>query len=143
MKKVTVFLCIVFFAFSGTSQAQNADLQSIRQIMAKQELAWNAGDLEAFMAGYWHSDSLVFIGSRGLSYGWQTTLNNYQKSYPDRETMGKLTFTLLTVEQLSPTSAYVIGKWELARTKGDVSGHFTLLWKKIEGVWVIVADHSS
>ena len=143
MKKISVFLCIAFFAFSNLSHAQNTDLQAIRQIMANQELAWNNGDLEAFMSGYWHADSLVFIGSRGLSHGWQTTLDNYRKSYPDRETMGKLTFTLLTIEQLSPTSAYVIGKWQLARTKGDVSGHFTLLWKKMEGIWVIVADHSS
>ncbi len=135
---------IIFFSLAlGNSKAQNADLQAIRQVMAEQETAWNAGDLPGFMAGYWQSDSLTFIGSRGLSHGWQTTLDNYRKSYPDRETMGKLTFTLLSVEQLSPESAYVIGKWALARKKGDVSGHFTLLWKKIAGLWIIVADHSS
>ncbi len=143
MKKITVFLCFVLFPALAKSQTQSADLLSIRQIMAQQELAWNAGDLETFMAGYWRSDSLTFIGSRGLSHGWQTTLDNYRTSYPDRETMGQLTFTLLTVEQLSPTTAYVIGKWQLTRTKDELSGHFTLLWKKIEGTWVIVADHSS
>ena len=136
---LALFLCVAF----SRLQAQNADLQTIRNIMADQEAAWNAGDLPRFMAGYWQSDSLTFIGSRGLTHGWQTTLDNYKKSYPDAEAMGKLTFTLLTVEQLSPTSAYVIGKWQLARIKGDLSGHFTLLWKKIEGAWVIVADHSS
>ncbi|MEO6038385.1 MAG: nuclear transport factor 2 family protein [Saprospiraceae bacterium] len=140
-------LCAALFLFlcfaQPTAGAQNADLESIRRIMSVQESAWNAGDLPAFMAGYWHADSLTFIGSRGLSYGWQTTLDNYRKSYPSPEAMGKLTFTLLFVEQLSPTSAYVIGRWQLARTKDDLSGHFTLLWKKIDGNWVIVADHSS
>ena len=136
---------MLFFSLviSTKIQAQNPDIQSIRQIMATQEVAWNKGDLEGFMDGYWRSDSLKFIGSRGLTYGWQPTLDNYHKGYPDQETMGKLTFTIISVEQLSPTSAYVIGKWALARTKGDVSGHFTLLWKKIDDKWVIVADHSS
>lgn len=116
---------------------------TIRQIMADQELAWNRGDLEAFMAGYWRSDSLRFIGSSGLTYGWQQTLDNYKKGYPGPEAMGKLKFTILSVEQLSKRSAYVIGKWHLTRKAGDLSGHYTLLWKKIKGKWVIVADHSS
>jgi len=137
----TLLLCLSVYA--SHLSAQNAELASIRQIMARQETAWNTGDLAGFMAGYWQSDSLAFIGSRGLTHGWQATLDNYKKSYPDPETMGRLTFTLLSVEQLAPSSAYVIGKWELTRTKGDLSGHFTLLWKKIDGMWVIVADHSS
>lgn len=115
----------------------------IRQIMAKQESAWNRADLEGFMEGYWKSDSLRFIGSRGLTFGWQQTLDNYKKSYPDAGTMGTLTFTLLSVEILSGESAFVVGKWHLKREKDDPAGHFTLLWKKVNGVWVIVADHSS
>ena len=137
----TLFLFLLVML--NEAAGQNPEELSIRRIMAAQEIAWNAGNLPDFMAGYWQSDSLVFIGSRGLTYGWQTTLDNYKKSYPDRETMGQLTFTLVSVEQLSPTSAYVVGKWQLQRAKGDVSGHFTLLWKKIDGRWVIVADHSS
>lgn len=111
--------------------------------MQTQEDAWNRGDLEAFMDAYWHSDSLQFIGSRGLTYGWQQTLDNYKKGYPDRDAMGALKFTVLSIQQLSPKSAFVIGKWHLARKAGDLSGHYTLLWKKIKGKWVIVADHSS
>ncbi len=141
--KIFAFICCLLLVAVEKSPAQNTDSLAIRQIMAAQETAWNTGDLPGFMAGYWRSDSLTFIGSRGLTHGWQATLDNYRKGYPDREAMGRLVFTLLTVEQLSPTSAYVIGKWQLVRTKGDLSGHFTLLWKKIAGVWVIVADHSS
>ena len=116
---------------------------AIRAVLREQEKAWNAGDLEGFMAGYWQSDSLRFIGSRGLTYGWQQTLANYQKSYPDRAAMGTLTFTIRSVEKLSRRSAYVIGQWRLARVAGDLSGFYTLLWRKIGGKWVIVADHSS
>lgn len=141
MKNTISFLFFLFLA--GPIFAQSADETIIRKIMAKQEAAWNRGDLEAFMGGYWNSDSLKFIGSRGLTYGWQQTLDNYKKGYPDPDAMGKLKFTIISVEKLSGKSAYVIGKWHLARKAGDLSGHYTLLWKKIKGTWVIVADHSS
>ena len=141
MKNLFIFLLFSCFLFQVS--AQNAAERSIRNIMAAQELAWNRGDLEAFMDGYWRSDSLRFIGSSGLTYGWQQTLDNYKKGYPDTDAMGKLKFTILSVESLSRHNAYVIGKWHLARKAGDLSGHYTLLWKKIKGKWVIVADHSS
>ena len=134
-------LAMLFSALSIS--AQSSDEQSIRQILATQEEAWNRADLEAFMGGYWRSDSLMFIGSRGVTYGWQATLDSYKKGYPDAGAMGKLTFTILSVQVLAPESAYVIGKWQLARATDELGGHFTLLWKKKDGKWVIVADHSS
>jgi ketosteroid isomerase-like protein len=136
---LAAFLCL----FSASLFAQSADHQAIRQIMAAQETAWSRGDLEGFMDGYWKSDSLRFIGSSGLTYGWQKTLENYQKSYPGKDAMGTLTFTILSVEKISKKSAYVVGKWHLARKSGDLSGYYTLLWKKIKGTWVIVSDHSN
>jgi hypothetical protein len=95
------------------------------------------------MQGYWQSDSLRFVSTRGLTHGWAATLAGYQKGYPNTEAMGQLTFTVLRTEKLSKRSAYMIGKWHLARTIGDVGGHFMLIWKKINGEWVIVADHTS
>lgn len=137
------YLYLIFYCNVAVLSAQSADHQAIRQVMADQELAWSRGDLEGFMAGYWRSDSLRFIGSKGLTYGWQKTLDNYKKGYPTPEAMGKLTFTVLSIEKLSKHSAYVVGKWHLARTVGDLSGHYTLLWRKIKGKWVIVSDHSN
>ena len=134
-------LAMLFSALSIS--AQSSDEQSIRQILATQEEAWNRADLEAFMGGYWRSDSLMFIGSRGVTYGWQATLDSYKKGYPDAGAMGKLTFTILSVQVLAPESAYVIVKLQLARATDELGGHFTLLWKKKDGKWVIVADHSS
>jgi len=137
------FILAIFWLCALSANAQKSAPTTIREIMARQEIAWNQGDLEAFMDGYFKSDSLRFIGSRGLTYGWQQTLDNYKKGYPDLDAMGKLTFTILSVEQLSRRSAFVVGKWHLARKAGDLSGHYTLLWRKIKGKWVIVADHSS
>lgn len=95
------------------------------------------------MEPYWHSDSLQFIGKRGITHGWQATLDNYKKGYPDRAAMGTLQFTNLSIDVLSDSSAYVIGKWELFRTADTLSGHYSLLWKKMGDKWQIVADHSS
>ncbi|MFN0034755.1 MAG: YybH family protein [Saprospiraceae bacterium] len=134
---------LLFSLSAALAAAQSADHRAVRQIMAEQEAAWNRADLETFMAGYWKSDSLRFIGSQGLTYGWQQTLDNYKKGYPDPDAMGTLRFTILSVEILSKRSAFVIGKWHLARKAGDLSGHYTLLWRKIKGKWYIVADHSS
>jgi ketosteroid isomerase-like protein len=108
-----------------------------------QTQAWNQGNLEDFMAGYWKSDSLKFIGKSGITYGWQATLNNYKKSYPDKAAMGILTFEIISVEKTSNKTAFVIGKWKLKRQNDEPKGYFTLFWRKIKGKWFIVADHSS
>lgn len=145
MKLLILFLLLPIASLSAQSASQKrAADHAIRAVMQAQQDAWNRADLPAFMQGYWPSDSLRFIGSKGLTYGWKQTLANYQKSYPSADAMGKLSFTILSVEVLSKRSAFVIGKWQLARkTGGDLSGHYTLLWRKIGGQWLIVADHSS
>lgn len=119
------------------------DIAEIEKVLAMQEAAWNNGDLEGYMQGYWNNDSLAFIGKSGITYGWQQTLSNYQKSYPDKAAMGQLKFTLLRKHQQSPKSAYIVGKWHLEREAGNLEGYFSLLWRKIKGRWVIVSDHSS
>ena len=139
--KSSLFFIMTLLALSG--RAQSTDEQSIRALLDRQTVAWNRGDLEGFMKGYWESDSLMFIGKNGIRYGWKTTLNGYKKGYPDTAAMGKLQFTLLDLRPLSPEYFHVIGKWHLYRSIGDLEGAFTLLFRKIKGEWVIIADHSS
>jgi ketosteroid isomerase-like protein len=122
--------------------AQNAS-DTIRQIMKNQETCWNQGDLECFMIGYWESDSLMFISKDQVYYGYQSTLERYQKTYPDVSAMGQLTFEFISMRPLSATYFHVVGKYHLKRDMDDLEGHFTLLWRKINGEWVIIADHSS
>ena len=123
--------------------AQSRDETTIRQLLDEQTVAWNRGNIEDFMKGYWKSDSLMFIGKSSITYGWNNTLNNYKKGYPDSTAMGKLAFTIITVKQLSFQYFHVTGKWNLKRSIGDLSGYFTLLFKKIKNAWVIIADHST
>lgn len=125
------------------TQAQSADEKAIRQILHDQTEAWNRGNLEDFMKGYWNNDSLMFIGKSGVTYGYQNTLNNYKKGYNGPDQMGTLTFNLIKLEPLSKDYYFVVGKWHLKRNAGDVGGHYTLLFRKIKGTWVIISDHSS
>ena len=140
MKNIFIGMIIVFS--SSSLFAQSGDEEAIRKVLNNQEAAWNSGNIEDFMKSYWVSDSLVFVG-KSVTYGWQETLDNYKKRYPDTVAMGKLLFKLLEIKPLSPAYYFVIGKWHLLRSIGNLEGYFTLLFKKIHGQWVIITDHSS
>ncbi len=136
-------LTVVLILITTVTTAQKNDEAAIKNLLEIQRLAWNRGDVEGFMQGYWQSDSLMFIGKSGITYGWQQTLENYRKSYPDSTAMGKLDFDYIEIKRLSVIYFLVVGKWHLTRSVGNVGGHFTLLLRKIKGKWVIVKDHSS
>lgn len=138
-----IFFLLSICFLSLTAFAQNKDEQEILNAINIQKNAWNNGDLNRFMETYWHNDSLMFIGKSGVTYGWQNTLNNYKRGYPDTAAMGKLDFDILHVKRLSVLYFSVVGKWQLTRSIGNVGGHFTLLFKKIKNKWLIVSDHSS
>jgi ketosteroid isomerase-like protein len=141
MKKVTLFISMLIF--SAAVLAQSKDKTAILKVLTEQDAAWNHGDLTGFMQGYWKSDSLMFIGKSGITYGWQKTLDNYKKGYPDTTAMGKLNFEYIEIKRLSVNYFFIVGKWHLTRTIGNLDGAFTLLMRKIKGNWVIVKDHSS
>lgn len=141
MKTIFTFSLLLFsFVFV---YSQDPDQKAIQKILDDQVHYWNKGDLENFVTGYWNNDSVMFIGSKGIVYGYQNTLDRYKKSYSDTTQMGKLQFTILQMKKLSPEYYFVVGKFDLKRSVGDASGHFNLLLRKINGRWKIVADHSS
>ena len=138
---------LILFIFFGQLYSQNPisikDSLDIIKVMDFQEKAWNNGDIDSFMNGYIKSEELVFSGSNGPIYGWNATKERYKKSYPDLKTMGKLSFTIKKIKSLSKKTAYLIGEYYLKRTIEDSYGHFTLIWKKVNGKWLIVSDHTS
>lgn len=135
MKIMLLFLCLS----SALFLAQESE---IRKVLFDQQNDWNNGDIEAFMQGYWKSDSLMFIGSKGPVYGWQTTLDNYKKSYPTKEKMGTLEFSDLQVKMLGKKYAAVFGRWKLFRKEDSPNGIFTLIFQKFSGGWKIIQDHT-
>jgi len=119
------------------------DKEAVMKVLATQQDAWNRGDIEGFMQGYWKSDSLMFVGKTAPVYGWQTTLDHYKKGYPNRAAMGQLMFDIIQVKILDPSNAFVMGGWKLKREKDEPGGYFTLWFRKINGEWKIVCDHTS
>ena len=139
MKKILFFFLFVPFV----SFCQDKESVKIIQILHTQDECWDRGDIDGFMQTYWNSDSLIFIGKNGPTYGCQQTLERYKKGYPDTAAMGKLNFDLIEIKKLSNKYYFVIGRWHLKRSIGDIEGSFTLLLQKINGKWVIITDHSS
>lgn len=141
---ILIFILAISFPTMKTYAQADAQIEKVKSILHRQASDWNKGDIDAFMNGYWESEKLQFIGSKGVTYGWKQTLANYKKGYPDRATMGQLTFDIIEVERLSRKVIMMTGKFMLARNEmEDASGHFILVWKKIKGEWVIIADHTS
>ena len=139
--KPVIFVTLLFSFFA--SPAQNKDEKEILDLLDRQTKAWNNANIDSFMVGYWHDDSLMFIGRKGITYGYRQTMDNYKKNYADTAQMGRLTFDILHVNKLSSEYYFVVGKWFLKRSVGDLSGHYTLLFRKIKGRWMIISDHSS
>ena len=137
---LTLLLSILVLATSVFAQDDAA--KGIRKVMDDQAAAWNRGDLEAFMKGYWNSEKLVFVGSE-VTRGWQPTLDRYKRTYGTREKMGTLTFSDLEITVLSKDAAVVLGSWSLARATDDPHGKFTLVFRKFKEGWRIVMDHTS
>ncbi len=147
MRKI-LFVTILILVYSTMINAQSSSesesaKQAIKQVIVDQSKAWNRGDIDGFMEGYWKSDKMVFISGNTITRGWQQALDRYKKGYPDKATMGKLLFSELEIEPLSQDAAVVIGRFTLIREKDKPTGLFTLTFKKIDGKWVIVMDHTS
>lgn len=142
LARATLILHLVFLLLSRCS-AQSSDLeQQLIASVKQQEDAWNQGSLEGFMSAYWKSEKLTFSAGGTTTRGWQATLARYKRRYPDKATMGKLSFTELEFQPLGSEAALLLGRWRLERDQ-SVEGNFSIVWRKLPSGWKIVHDHSS
>lgn len=150
MSKFSILFCVIFFIATVNIFSQTRDEKiknNIREVMNMQAAAWNNGDIDGFMRGYWNSPELKFVSGDNVTKGWQPTLDRYKKSYDSKAKMGVLTFTDLNITVLSKDSAVVLGNWNLDREvdgkKDNPHGKFTLIFRKFKDGWKIVHDHTS
>ena len=147
MRIALLAVCFTLFPwllFGKPGDAREADRAAIIAVLKAQQAAWNRGDVEAFLTGYWHSPELTFSGSNGVARGWSGVVARYKKNYADRDSMGELDFSDLEMRFLGPDAALVLGQWHLKReTAGDIGGVFTLVWQKFPDGWKIIHDHTS
>lgn len=143
--KFLLIASLAAFAFATTAVGQITDSgkAEIRNVLARQMDAWNKGDIRGYMEGYWKSDSLLFTSRGNVQRGWNATLKKYLSSYSAKGSMGRLKFSDLEINLLSPTSAWVFGRWELMRAKDHPGGVFTLILEKLPEGWRIIHDHTS
>ena len=118
------------------------DKKAVRAVMEEQEAAWNNGDFQTFMEGYWKSDSMRFVGRGGPSYGWNTLLEMYQKSFPNRDDMGQLSFDIKQISASKPPYLWVDGNWSIDRGDSTIDGNFVLIFEEKEEEWKIIEDHT-
>jgi ketosteroid isomerase-like protein len=137
-------LSLAAFSWRSTgAQPQSDDAAAILTLLNDQTAAWNRGDIEGFMNGYWNSNQTEFVSSEGVSRGWQALLERYRRSYPDRKAMGHLTFSDLEIRVECSTAAYAIGEYHLQRENDNPSGVFTLNFRKFPEGWRVVVDHTT
>ncbi len=125
------------------ASAQGSAEAELRALLDAQVAAWNRGDVEGFMQGYWKSDGTIFVGSGGVLRGWQAVLDRYHKNYPNRAAMGHLEFSQLEITPLAPDAAVILGHWQLEREKDRPGGYFTLIARRMPEGWRIIHDHTS
>ncbi|MGB6153539.1 MAG: DUF4440 domain-containing protein [Pricia sp.] len=145
--KNSIPLMILFYlvttnVLTAQNKNQNADKNAIKAILIQQQEAWSNNDLEGFMEGYWETDSLTYYSGGKVTRGWQTTLDNYKKGYPSETETGTLNFQIDAITKINANAYYVMGQYFLTREAGDTNGTFMIIFKKIAGVWKIIADSS-
>jgi uncharacterized protein (TIGR02246 family) len=144
-----LFACLQGGSYGAESKDREADRRAINAVLVAQQEAWNRGDVDAFLTGYWHSEDLTFSGSGGISRGWNEVLARYKKTYPDRAAMGTLDFSGLEFHFLGADGALVLGRWHLKRAgenggeNADIGGVFSLVWQRFPEGWRIIHDHTS
>ncbi len=137
---LTASLCA---GLAPATAGEREEQANIRDLLSTQAEAWNRGDIDGFMDGYWKSDQTTFSGSSGVSRGWQALLERYRRRYPDRAAMGRLTFTDLEITMLSRGAALVLGRWQLETASGHPGGVFSLVLRRLPQGWRIIHDHTS
>ena len=140
---ITFVFLIITSANSYSQTLKEKDSLKILNVLEQQRIAWNDNNINKFMQGYLKSDKLVFSGSNGPVFGWNFVKDRYLKKYSTKELMGDLSFEINDLFLLTKKVAILLGKFNLQRKNEKLSGYFTLIFKKINGNWYIVSDHTS
>jgi len=139
-----ILLLLLCSTVPAQSEKQKSDIRTaVMSVLEAQAAAWNRGDIEGYMAGYWNSDRLVFVSADNITRGWTPTLERYKRGYDTREKMGSLKFGDVSIEVISKDTAVVLGSWSLTRANDNPKGKFTVIFRKFKEGWRIVHDHTS
>jgi ketosteroid isomerase-like protein len=139
-----LLLCAAPLLADPPAPTSPADEAAVRKVLAEQVTAWNKGDLDGFMAGYWNDEKLTYISGGKYVRGWKALRERYRVAYQaEGKEMGKLAFADLDTEAVGTGAVLVRGKWQLTVGREEVGGWFTLLFRKLPDGWKVTHDHTS
>lgn len=139
-----LLLCIAPALADPPAAPTPATDAAVKKVLTDQVTAWNKGDLDGFMAGYWNDERMTYISGGKAVRGWAALRDRYKAAYQgDGKEMGKLAFAELDTEAVGPEAVLVRGKWEVTLAKETVGGWFTLLFRKFPDGWKVTHDHTS
>ena len=138
-----VLIVLLNSVITYTQDFRESDSLSILSVLENQKKAWNNNDIDKFMQGYLNSEKLIFVSKNGPIYGWDFVRDRYKTEYSSKYLMGDLDFEIYDLFLITNRSAILIGKFNLVREDEELTGFFSLIFKKIKGDWYIVSDHTS
>src|SRR5256885_14930216 len=82
-RSLLILVAVGIFVHASAAQNHSAEPErgAIQKILDSQTAAWNRGDLEGYMNGYWKSPELIFQSNGTVEHGWQATLERYRRRY--------------------------------------------------------------
>lgn len=134
---------------------QQTAVDEVTALLQRQAAAWSRGDIVEFCSVY--AEDATFISPTGLTLGRQAVLERYQKRYPGKTAMGRLTLDVVEARPHSGvaftplggavpgtvTSVSLVARWTLAYDdKPGASGLTLLLFRRSAAGFLIVQDAS-
>jgi ketosteroid isomerase-like protein len=135
-----LFISSILMFVLASCSSEPEPTMAVRAVIEAQQAAWNRGDIDGFMNGYEHSDTITFISGDQLTRGWQTVLERYKKRYSSPGLMGTLTFSDIEIQPLAPSYVLADGRWKLALNSESPHGRFTLIFRRAGNDWRIIHD---
>ena len=143
---------LVLVAAMGCSQSvqlgepvEPATLQAaVDNLLTRSEQAWNGGDLEGFVGWYKRGPETTFLGSSGLTHGWEAIRDRYAGRFQPGAARDSLRFEDLETRPLAPGLGLATARYVLFR--GDsvtATGVFTLIVERTPDGWRIIHDQSN
>lgn len=108
-------------------------------LLDAQRDAWNAGDLEGYLAAC--APDVLYVTAKGPVYGRDALRARMIAAYPDRAAMGRLTLDVLHLDADTATEVRVVMQWRVTRDDGTAVGGYALVIVALhDGRWVMTHD---
>lgn len=140
-------IIFVLFAVSPTPAQSKADpLAEVKAALDTQVAAWNSGASQPGSSVYFDSPEMLWVNRTGVRKGNAPIQASYRRTAASTNPApaGVYSYEPLHMERLAPNCVYFVMRWKYEMNgRPPQTGVTSLVWKKINKKWVIVAEHAS